>query len=233
MLKVVALEAGYGQKQVLFAVDLQVAAHEIVALIGPNGAGKSTLLRVICGLLPVWKGELLFGGHPIDGATPQQNVARGISLVPQGGRVFTELTVQENLEIGAARLPGRRVAARIDSVLELFPALVDRRRTVGGRLSGGERQMLALARGLMLEPKLLLLDEPSLGLSPAFVSAIFERIAAISCDAGTSALVVEHKVREVLAISQRVCGLKLGRVACAGPSDSFRDDTGALRKLFL
>lgn len=148
MLEIRDLETGYGKKQVLFSISLEVREGEIVALIGPNGAGKSTVLKAVCGLIPTWKGEIRFGGVPTNGSTPAQNVARGMTFCPQGNRVFDELTVRENLEIGGYQLPRKDLKGRIEEVLSVFPALKSRLKQRAGRLSGGEQQMLSVARCL-------------------------------------------------------------------------------------
>ena len=233
MLIIEQLDAGYGKKQVLFGVSLEVQHGEIVALIGPNGAGKSTVLKAVCGLIPAWKGEIHFRDERIDGSPPPRNVERGITFCPQGNRVFDGLGVRENLEIGGCRLPARELGQRIDAVLALFPALKDRLKERAGNLSGGEQQMLAVGRALIPKPRLLLLDEPSLGLSPNVVRVVFDSIRKISEDSGTAILVVEQKVREVLSIAQRVYSLRLGQVAFTGPASELRDDRGRLRELFL
>jgi len=233
MLEIKNLETGYGKKQVLFGVSLEVREGETVALIGPNGAGKSTVLKAACGLIPTWKGETCFGGVLTNNSTPAQNVARGMTFCPQGIRVFDELTVLENLEIGGFQLPKKDLNVRIEEVLGTFPALKKHLQQDAGNLSGGEQQMLALARALVPRPRLLLLDEPSLGLSPNLVASVFGRIAEIGRQTGVAMLVVEQKVREVLAISERVYSLKLGHVAFSGPSADLRDDKGKLRDLFL
>lgn len=233
MLQIRELETGYGKKQVIFGVSLEVREREVVALIGPNGAGKSTVLKAVCGLIPAWKGEIRFNGTLTNGSTPAQNVARGITFAPQGNRVFADLTVMENLEIGGYPLPRKQAKARIEQVLDLFPALKDRLRQDAGRLSGGEQQMLALARALVPKPRLLMLDEPSLGLSPNLVASVFERITDIRRDAGPSILIVEQKVRQVLAVCNRVYSLKLGRVVFSGQPKELTDEPGKLRDLFL
>jgi branched-chain amino acid transport system ATP-binding protein len=233
MLEIRELETGYGKKQVLFGLSMDVREREIVALIGPNGAGKSTLLKTVCGLIPAWKGEILFEGLPTNGATPAQNVARGIAFAPQGSRVFHDLTVKENLEIGGFQLPRKVARERIAHVLETFPILKERLRQDAGRLSGGEQQMLALARALVPQPKLLMLDEPSLGLAPNLVGTVFEKITEINRESGVAILIVEQKVREVLAICGRVYSMKLGKVAFEGPPDDLKHDKAKLKHLFL
>jgi branched-chain amino acid transport system ATP-binding protein len=233
MLKISELETGYRGKQVLFGLSMQVAEGEIVAIIGPNGAGKSTVLKAACGLISSWKGEVRFNGLVVNGSLPAQNIAYGITFAPQGGRVFDTLTVMDNLKIGGFHLSRRRVAERISYVLDFFPLLKDHVRQNAGTLSGGERQMLALARALVPEPKLLLLDEPSLGLSPNLVCTVFERLIEINRVGGLSILVVEQKVNEVLNICNRVYSLKLGNVAYDGSPDDLKADKSMLKDLFL
>ena len=232
MLAIGDVETGYGKKQVLFGVSLEVRQGEILALIGPNGAGKSTILKAVCGLLPTWKGEIAFEGTLINGSTPARNVARGITFCPQGNRVFDELTVMENLEVGGFQLPRKELKPRIEEVFEMFPILKERPRQDAGRLSGGEQQMLALARALVPKPKLLMLDEPSLGLAPNLVAAVFEKVSQINRETGVTVLIVEQKVRDVLKIAHRAYGLRLGKVALEGrPQEVLAGDN--LKRLFL
>ncbi len=233
MLRIRELETGYGKKQVLFGLSLEVRAGEIVALIGPNGAGKSTVLKAVCGLIPVWKGKVRFDGTLTNGAAPSQNVARGMAFAPQGNRVFDELTVMENLEIGGFQLPPKELRERMDEMFDLFPVLKERASQEAGKLSGGEQQMLALARALVPKPKLLMLDEPSLGLSPGLVGSVFKRISEINQHSGLAVLIVEQKVREVLDVAHRVYSVKLGQVAFSGGSDELRDHKERLKELFL
>jgi branched-chain amino acid transport system ATP-binding protein len=233
MLEVRELETGYGKKQVLFGLSIEVGEREIVALIGPNGAGKSTVLKAICGLISTWRGEIRFDGMPTDCATPAENVAHGITFAPQGSRVFHDLTVMENLEIGGFQLPRKKAKKRIAQVLEVFPVLKERVRQDAGRLSGGEQQMLALARALVPEPKLLMLDEPSLGLSPNLVKTVFDKIKEVNRETGVCILIVEQKVRQVLDICGRVYSIKLGKVAFDGLPKELKDDKAKLKQLFL
>lgn len=234
MLEIRELETGYDKKQVLFGLSMEVREKEVVALIGPNGAGKSTVLKAVCGLIPTWKGEIRFNGTALSGATPAQNVARGITFAPQGSRVFHDLTVIENLEIGGFQLPPKDAKARIAEVLDFFPILKERTRQDAGRLSGGEQQMLAVARALVPKPKLLMLDEPSLGLSPNLVGTVFEKIVEIIREAGISILIVEQKVREVLDICNRVYSMKLGKVTYEGTTpEDLKHDKAKLKQLFL
>jgi ABC-type branched-subunit amino acid transport system ATPase component len=232
MLQISELEAGYGQKQVLFGPSLEVRSGEIVALIGPNGAGKSTVLKAVCGLIPVWKGEVRLGDIRLNGSTPAHNVSRGITFCPQGNRVFGSMTVLENLEVGGFQLPRKELIGRIQEVFKLFPLLKDRMRQGAGKLSGGEQQMLALARALVPSPKLLLLDEPSLGLSPGLVDTVFQKVVQINQLTGTAVLVVEQKVREVLRVVHRAYGIRLGKIVIEGPSEHILAGDN-LKSLFL
>lgn len=233
VLRVEDLETGYGKKQVLFGVTLEVRAGEVVSVIGPNGSGKSTALKAICGLLPVWGGVISFDGARLRGANPAENVARGLAFSPQGNRVFSELTVRENLEIGGFRLAPKELKNRIDELAGLFPVLKTRSRQSAGRLSGGERQVVSLARALIPKPKLLMLDEPSLGLFAGLLKEVFDLLVRINKETGTAMLIVEQKVKEVLAISQRAYAFKLGRVAWHGDSVDLRDDPARLKDIFL
>jgi branched-chain amino acid transport system ATP-binding protein len=233
MLGIRELETGYGKKQVLFGLSMEVGAGEIVALIGPNGAGKSTVLKAVCGLIPAWKGEIHFNGDMTAGSTPARNVARGITLAPQGSRVFADLTVMENLEIGGFQLPRKEAKSRIAEVLDFFPVLKERARQDAGILSGGEQQMLAVARALVPKPKLLMLDEPTLGLSPNLVKDVFKKVVEINQRAGIGILIVEQKVREVLDICKRVYSIKLGKVVYEGVPEDLKHDKAKLKELFL
>lgn len=233
MLQVEHLETGYGKKQVLFGLSLEVRKGETVAIIGPNGAGKSTVLKTVCGLIQPWSGHIRFQGELLNGSTPAKNVRRGITFAPQGNRVFPDMTVMENLEIGGYHLPKKELRSRIEHVVDMFPILRERQKQAAGKLSGGEQQMVALARALVPKPKLLMLDEPSLGLSPNIVKDVFERIQTVSRETGISILIVEQKVNDVLAISSRVYSLKLGKVSFEGSPDDLRQDAAKLKQLFL
>ncbi|NQT02284.1 MAG: ABC transporter ATP-binding protein [Planctomycetes bacterium] len=233
MLQVEHLETGYGKKQVLFDQSLEVRQGETVAIIGPNGAGKSTVLKAVCGLIQPWKGHIRFEGKQLNGSTPAKNVRRGITLAPQGNRVFPDLSVMENLEIGGYHLPKKELRDRIEHVLHIFPILRERPKQAAGKLSGGEQQMLALARALVPKPKLLMLDEPSLGLFPGIVKDIFDTIQTISRDTGVSILLVEQKVSQALDICTKVYALKLGKVSFQGLPNDLADDTTRLKELFL
>jgi len=213
---------GYGEVNILHGVSIAVREGEMVAVIGPNGAGKSTLLRAIFGLLPVRSGSVRLRGQDVTNLPPDRMVALGMSYVPQVDNVFPSLTVLENLQMGAfTRRDG--VTARVEHVMELFPDLAGRRGEVAGRLSGGQRQMLALARALMLDPTVLLLDEPSASLSPKMVDIIFDRIKAIN-DAGTAILLVEQNAREALSLSHRGYVLAMGVKRLEGEARSLLDN---------
>jgi branched-chain amino acid transport system ATP-binding protein len=210
-------EAGYGKKIVLRNILLDVHDGAIIGLIGPNGAGKSTLLKALIGIVQVPGGEIYFNSSDITRISTEKRATLGLSFVPQGNRVFTELSVRENIEVGGYLLSDRRVVQeRMESVLQLFPELRERLRQTAGQLSGGEKQQLALCRALMFNPKVLLLDEPSLGLSPKLVTHAFDTIASINAKFGTTILVVEQKVRELLRIVQRVHALRMGESFLAG-----------------
>ena len=233
MLKVSGLEAGYGRKQILYGIDLVAQTSEMVAVIGHNGAGKSTLLKAVFGLIPVWKGSVSYDGRDTTGSTPGENIRNGLAYVPQGNRVFGELSIRENLEMGAYTLDGRtEVERKITEVYAVFPALKQREKQIAGTLSGGEKQMLALANILVHSPKLLLLDEPSLGLSPPSVKDAFQKITDLNRAFGTTVVFVEQMVREVLKISQRTYLLKMGRVAYEGSSAALLDGV-RIREIFL
>lgn len=233
MLQVKNLNTGYDKKQVLFDVSLEVRQGEIVSIIGPNGSGKSTLLKAACGLIPAWSGEISFDEKKINSNEPPDNLKLGISFCPQGNRVFDELSVKENLEIGGYILKKNEAKKRIENVLEIFPELKDRLKQTSGSLSGGEQQMLAVARALIPEPKLLLLDEPSLGLAPNLVKDILGKFVELNKKLGITILIVEQKVNDVLKISDRVYSLKLGRVAYGGSSKKLSTDKELLKELFL
>lgn len=233
MLEIKNLNTGYEKKQVVFDVSLNVSQGEIVSLIGPNGAGKSTILKATCGLIPSWSGEISFENKKLNGNEPPENLKLGISFCPQGNRVFDELSVSENLEIGGYILNKNKAKERIQKVLEIFPTLKERLKQNAGSLSGGEQQMLAVARALIPEPKLLLLDEPSLGLAPNLVKELFDKFVELNKKLGITILIVEQKVREVLAISNRVYSLKLGSVSFSGKSEELLGDKEKLKTLFL
>lgn len=224
-------EGGYGKKTVLKNITLDVERGKIIALIGPNGAGKSTLLKVIMGILKIPVGNITIDGKDITNHPPERNVKDGISFVLQGNRVFDELSVYENLEVGGYLLGKNEILSRIQSVFEIFPDIKDRLKQNAGKLSGGEKQQLALARALMLQPKLLLMDEPSLGLSPKLVEKAFTTIQDINKNFSTTVLIVEQKVREVLKIAHSVYALRLGEIVFRGTPAELNSEE--LKKIFL
>lgn len=231
-LRIEALITGYGKRQILHGVSIYVSPGEIVALIGHNGAGKSTLLRASFGLLPLWQGHLNIGGEIFRAPAPRQLLRAGVSYIPQGGRVFTHLSVRENLEIGGTIIQSKsHLNSEIERVLKLFPSLGPCLRQKAGTLSGGQKQILSLARSLLLSPRILLLDEPSLGLSPPLIANLFTYIRRISDDSMVAVLIVEQKVREVLKIADRVYALRSGVISYSGKSNTL--DADLMRKVYL
>ena len=224
LLRLEALHAAYGPVAALRGLDLTVGQGELVCLIGANGAGKTSTLRAISGLLPAARGRIVFDGRPIHGAEPADILEAGIAHCPEGRRVFPYLTVQENLEIGAyVRRDRRAVADDLQRVCEHFPILAERRRQMAGTLSGGEQQMLAIARALMARPRLILFDEPSLGLAPTLVEATFEIIADIR-RRGTTVLMVEQNAYGALRMADRAYVMETGRIVLEGPARALLDD---------
>ncbi len=233
LLKIENLNTGYGQFQVLYDLSLDVLQGEIVTIIGPNGSGKSTILKSICGLLKIWKGNIIFQDHSIKGCSVSKNIDMGLTYSPQGNRIFDELTIIENLEIAGFDLQNEELKNRINTTIDLFPALKDRMKENAGNLSGGEQQMLALARALIPKPRLLLLDEPSLGLAPNLLKDAFKKLVEINKTIKITMLIVEQKVNEILNISDRVYSIKLGRVAFEGKSEELKGNKKKLNELFL
>jgi len=216
MLEVQAVTAGYGEFTALWDVTLTVNAGEAVAVVGPNGAGKTTLMRVISGLVPVRAGDLRLDGRSLAGHPAHEIVAHGIAHVPEGRRIFPRLSVEENLKMGGFLPASRRhYAETVGRVCDLFPVLAERRRQRAGTLSGGEQQMLAIGRALMSKPKLILLDEPSLGLAPVMVLRLFELIRRVRQE-GYTILIVEQNVRQVLSLVDRAYLLEVGRIKVEG-----------------
>jgi branched-chain amino acid transport system ATP-binding protein len=211
LLAVTSLQAGYGKIQVLGGVDLQIAAGEVVTLLGPNGAGKSTLLRAISGLLPVMTGQVRFDGRDIASGTPRAAARAGLVHVIEGHRVFTQQTVTDNLRLAGYDLPRHERAARIDEALAFFPEIAEKRFERAAALSGGQQQMLTVAQGLVRRPRLLMLDEPSAGLSPVLVDRVLNVIAQLR-QQGTAVLLVEQLVEKALAAADRVYALAQGRI---------------------
>ena len=227
-----SLTAGYGRMDILHDVSLTVDVHEIVSIIGPNGAGKSTAFKTIVGFLRPRTGRVMFNGETITGLRPDLVLRRGLAYVPQGRIVFPQMTVLENLEMGAyiERDPAR-VAAALDQVYALFPILAERRKQSAGTMSGGEQQMVAIARALMTRPQLILLDEPSLGLSPKFVTLIFEKLLDMR-QAGYTLMLVEQNATRALGIADRGYVLELGRNRFEGPGRQLLADP-EVKRLYL
>ena len=224
MLELKGLSSGYGAIEALKSIDMRIDKGEIVTLIGANGAGKSTTLRSITGLVVPSSGEVIFEGRKLNGTPTHQITRLGISMVPEGRAIFANLTVLENLEMGAYLQKDRtQYAASLEQAFTLFPRLKERRKQPGGTLSGGEQQMLAIGRALMARPRLLLLDEPSLGLAPILVHAIFGAIDAINKE-GTTILLVEQNANAALRHSHRAYVLETGTIVMEGPSERIAAD---------
>ena len=230
-LRIEHLDAGYGDTQVLWDVGFEVRPGEIVAIIGSNGAGKSTLLGAISGLVKTWAGSVTFAGQDLTGRHPDRLVAAGIVQVPQGRRLFGSLSVEENLLMGAYLRRDNEVKSDIEKMLVLLPRLRERFTYLAGHLSGGEQQQVAIARALMARPRVLLIDEMSLGLAPVLVDALLEIIKTIH-DTGVAIVMVEQDVQTALEISSRAYVLETGRFTLAGPSSELLDDP-QVKKAYL
>ena len=231
LLEVRELDAGFGAIPVLFQVDIDVSPGELVALIGANGAGKSTLLGTLSGLVRPSDGTVTFDGQPITGLRPERIVATGLVHVPQGRRLFSTITVERNLVLGAYRRHDGQVKEDLQRILTYFPALGDKLQRDAGTLSGGEQQMVAIGRGVMARPKLLMIDEPSLGLAPKVVERVMEVVKAINQD-GTAVLLVEQDVVLALEIADRGYVLENGHMVMTGPAAELLHDP-AIRKAYL
>ncbi len=225
------LNAGYGPVQVLTGLSLDVEAGEIVVVLGANGAGKTTTLRALSGMIPV-KGSVILDGTDVTGRKPEDLVRLGVAHVPQGRGTFPELTVDENLRVGGFTRSGDEVAADSERWYDLFPRLRERSTQLAGSMSGGEQQMLAIARALMSRPRLLLLDEPSLGLAPLVTRDVFDRIAEINRELGTTVLVVEQNANLALEIASRGYVLETGSIVASGTADELRDND-VVRRAYL
>ena len=217
LLELRGIASGYGKIAVLHGVDLHIKAGEVVTLLGPNGAGKSTLLRAISGLLPLNAGTVRFNGRDLTGASPRQAVQAGLVHVIEGHRVFTQMTVEDNLQLAGYGVPGRERAQRIEEALTYFPEIAAKRRDRGGALSGGQQQMLVVAQGLVQRPRLLMLDEPSAGLSPVLVDRVLGVVAKLKAN-GTAVLLVEQLIEKALAAADRVYALAQGRIVLEAPT---------------
>ena len=230
LLEAVDITAGYGGVDILRGVSIRVQPGEMVAIIGPNGAGKSTLMKALFGLLPVRTGRVLLAGEEITRESPDRLVRRGMCYVPQTDNVFPSLTIRENLEIGGFARDGGR-GERMEQVFSLFPVLAERPNERAGRLSGGQRQLLAIARALMLDPQLLLLDEPSASLSPKMVDMVFEKVVEINAT-GTAILMVEENARQALSLSHRGYVLAGGENRLEGDARQLLE-SDEVRRLYL
>ncbi len=231
LLDIKGLHAGYGPIEVLQGLDLHVTEGEVVVILGANGAGKTTTMRAISGTIPR-RGELTFLGHPIAKAAPDAIVRMGIAQVPQGRGTFPELTVEENLHAGAFIRRDNEIAADIDRWFTVFPRLAERRTQRAGSLSGGEQQMLAIARALMSRPKLLMCDEPSLGLAPIITQELFEIIGRLNAEEGVSVLLVEQNANLAIKIAHRVYLLETGSFVASGTAAEIASDD-AIRRAYL
>jgi branched-chain amino acid transport system ATP-binding protein len=218
ILKVRDVSAGYGEVQILWGTSLTLEEGKLTSLVGTNGAGKTTLLRTVMGLNKAWQGSIWFNGEDVTRLTPHAKAERGLVLVPEGRQLFTDMSVAENLEMGASPKRARASAKRnLERVFEMFPRLHERRNQISGTLSGGEQQMLAVARGIMAEPVVLMLDELSLGLAPILVLDLFETLGRLK-DAGLTMLLVEQNVQMALAVGEYAYVLAEGRIELEGPS---------------
>ena len=231
MLTLSDIFVSYGMIAALKGVSLEVRQGEIVALIGANGAGKSTTLMSISGIAGLQSGTVTYGGRVLSGLPPHEIVTFGVCQVPEGRRIFPRMTVRENLEMGAFLADRGLLARDLDRVFGMFPALAERRRQLGGTLSGGEQQMLAIGRALMSRPKLLLLDEPSLGLAPIITSRIFRIIEEINAE-GTTILLVEQNAKAALRLATRAYVMESGRIVMQGRASDLANDPG-IKKVYL
>jgi branched-chain amino acid transport system ATP-binding protein len=232
MLEALGIAAGYGKKEVVRGVDLAVREREVLLVLGHNGAGKTSLMRTLFGLLPPRAGRVRFAGRDITGRRPAENVADGLAFIPQGHGIFAGLSVRDNLDLGAFALRERaKLGERLDTVFALFPMLAERRSQIGGTLSGGQQQMLAIGMALMHAPRLIILDEPSIGLAPNLVDKVMQAIREVNRRFGTTIVMVEQNVRYSLPIADRVAVLKTGLKIYDGPPDLLHDRV-ELMKLF-
>ena len=228
MLKVDNINVYYGNIHAIKDVSFEVNDGEIVTLIGANGAGKSTILKTISGLLRSKTGDITFGDHSIKSTAPHKIVAEGVAQVPEGRRVFSRMTVEENLEMGAFTQSGGAVEGALENVYKRFPRLLERRKQVAGTLSGGEQQMLAMGRALMSHPKLMMLDEPSMGLAPILVEQIFDIIRELN-ETGTTILLVEQNALMALSVANRGYVLETGKIVLAAPADELLSNDSVKR----
>jgi branched-chain amino acid transport system ATP-binding protein len=226
------LESGYGEVQILWGLSMKLEQGRLTSLVGSNGSGKTTLLRTVTGLLPVWKGSVFFDGKEVTRASAHEKAQMGMVLVPEGRQLFTDMTVLENLEMGATPMRARQAYNQtLEWVFELLPRLKERRSQIAGTLSGGEQQMVAIARGLMAKPKVLMFDELSLGLSPLLVMNLFEVIVKLKNE-GITMLLVEQNVQMALAVSDYAYVLSNGRLETEGEAKQVRE-MESVRKAYL
>lgn len=232
LLEVKGLHTGYGRSEVLHGLNLHVDKGEVVAVVGANGAGKSTLMNVMSGVVPVWKGDVLWEGQSIKGRAAAKIARNGLRQVPEGRRVFIDLSVEDNLLMGGYLRPKAEVAQDLETVYALFPRLKERRAQMAGSLSGGEQQMVAIGRAITGKPRLLMLDEPSMGLAPLVVAEIFRLISVLQKELHMSILIVEQNARAALRLADRAYVLQLGRSTIEGTGREMMDDP-RVRQAFL
>ena len=233
LLEVEGIASGYGKKTVLQGVTLRVHEGEVVTMLGHNGAGKSTTLKTILGLLPARAGQVRFAGQPWANGNPVENVRRGMALVPQGRGVFPDLTVIENLMLGAyTQRDAQANATRLREVIELFPMLDERRAQRAGTLSGGQQQMVAVGMALMPRPRLMMMDEPSIGLAPVLVQRVLETARQINHRFGTAIILVEQNIKTALGVADRAYGMKSGRVVLENPAAELHAAQGSRWELY-
>ena len=229
MLKFENVSVSYGRAPVLFDIDLEVSEGEVVAILGSNGAGKSTTLRAASGIVPPRAGKIWFEGTEIGGMAPHQIVDRGMAHCPEGRRLFPDLTVEQNLHLGARSKQARKVVAEsLDEIYQLFPVLKERRGQQAGSMSGGEQQMCAIGRALMAKPRLLLLDEPALGLAPIIIQEVFDVVRLVR-NAGVTVLIVEQNVSQTLDVVDRAYVIERGRVVLQGTGTEMKNDKNVQR----
>ena len=231
LLKIDNIHVYYGAIHAIKGISLEVKEGEIVTLIGANGAGKSTTLNTIAGLLKPRQGSIAFAGMPVDGTAASKMVYKGLSLCPEGRRIFQQMTVKENLEMGAFSRPNEETAQSMEQVYRFFPRLKEREKQIAGTLSGGEQQMLAMGRALMSKPRLMMLDEPSMGLAPILVEQIFDIIRDMNA-AGTTILLVEQNAQMALSVANRAYVMETGRITMEGDAHELMNDDN-VRKAYL
>jgi branched-chain amino acid transport system ATP-binding protein len=232
LLAVEELEAGYGEVQVLWGISLRAGRGQLTAIVGANGAGKTTMLRAVAGTITPWRGKVTFAGKDVTRVSTHEKAAQGFALVPEARQLFSAMTVDENLELGAfSKRAARNYADRLDSVFSMFPRLAERRRQIAGTLSGGEQQMLAIARGLMSDPTILIIDEMSLGLAPVLTYQLFMTLKKLKQE-GLTILLVEQNVHLALAVSDYAYVIAEGRVFAEGPP-SVLEANSEIRRAYL